>query len=71
MNDVVRYYATLTIADGRRLVASFANINDRDGFEISLGLYRSNLGQITEEVYYRFLEKFDGRVQPSHGEGNE
>ena len=71
MNDVVRYYATMTLADGRRLVASFANVNDRDGFEISLGLYRSNLGQITEEVYTRFLKKFDGRVQANHEEGNE
>ena len=71
MNDVERYYATYTIADGRRLVASFAHINDRDGFEISLGMYRSNLGQVTEEVYMRYLEKFDGRVQSNQNEGDE
>lgn len=44
------------------LWGKFADINDRDGFEISLGMYKGNLGPVPEEVFLRFLQKFNGEL---------
>lgn len=58
-----QWSSTYKIDDGRILFAFFTDINDKDGFEISLGMYRANLGPITEEVFRRFVGKFSGVVQ--------
>jgi hypothetical protein len=58
-----QFFATFKIDDGRLFQAVFDDINGRDGFEISLGMYRANLGPITEEVFRRFAGKFDGVVK--------
>ena len=60
MTNSETFYATFQIDDGRKLQAKFSNQNDRDGFEISLGMYRVNLGPVTEEVFLRHVDKFDG-----------
>lgn len=56
------YYSTYTIDEGRDLSARFADQNARDGFEISIGMYRANLGAITEEVFRQYVERFQGEV---------
>lgn len=62
-NKAEQWSSTYKIDDGRMLCAFFTNINDKDGFEISLGMYRANLGPISEEVFRRFAGKFTGVVQ--------
>jgi len=53
------------LEDGRVLSATFANVNDKDGFEISLGMYRVNLGPVDEAIFDRYMNKFGGqRVRP-------
>lgn len=54
------YILTYVLEDGREAAASFANINDRDGCDISLEMYRVNLGPITQEVWDRIVGKFNG-----------
>jgi hypothetical protein len=54
------YILTYELDDGRQVAARFYDINDRDGCEISLGMYRANLGPITEEVWERIVQKFRG-----------
>jgi hypothetical protein len=56
------FYATYTLEDQRTLVAKFENENDRDGFEISIGMYRANLGAITEDVFRTYAERFRAEV---------
>lgn len=62
-NEFENLMTEMKIADGRWWKAKFSHIDDKDGFEISLGLYRANLGPITEEVFRRFAGKFKGEVQ--------
>ncbi|MGZ4031589.1 MAG: hypothetical protein ACXVP5_10470 [Tumebacillaceae bacterium] len=64
MTNLEQYFATFKIEDGRLFQAVFDDINGRDGFEISLGMYRANLGPVNEEVFRRFAAKFDGVVKP-------
>jgi hypothetical protein len=54
------YSTTYKLEDGRILSASFADRNNKDGFEISLGMYRVNLGPITEAVFRQYVERFAG-----------
>jgi hypothetical protein len=61
MADQEKYYSTIRVEE-KHLTARFDNINDRDGFEISLGMYKANLGPLTEEVFRRFTDKFSGEV---------
>ncbi|ASS76368.1 hypothetical protein CIG75_16355 [Tumebacillus algifaecis] len=56
------YYATYTLHEGEQMVARFADINKRDGFEISLGMYRANLGPVTRDVFMQYAERFEGDV---------
>lgn len=62
MTMVKEYYASIQVEDGRELAAKFADINARDGFEISLEMYKVNLGPVSEEVFRRFADKFAGDV---------
>lgn len=50
------------LGDGSEVRAYFRNENDRDGCDISLGMYRSNLGPITSEVWDRMVGKFNGTM---------
>jgi hypothetical protein len=54
------FLLTYKLGDGSEVVASFQNENDRDGCDISLGMYKSNLGPITDEVWERMVGKFNG-----------
>lgn len=56
------YIFTFQLANGEEVAAAFQNINDLDGCEISLAMYRSNLGDITREVWERIVGKFSGRL---------
>lgn len=56
------YFFTYVLEDGREAAASFRNINDRDGCDISLEMYRMNLGPITREVWEKMVAKFNGIV---------
>jgi hypothetical protein len=56
------YVLTFALDDGREVAASFTNINDRDGCDISLDMYRVNLGPITPEVWERIVDKFNGAL---------
>lgn len=54
------YILQYEIEEGRLVSARFTDENDRDGCDISLGMYQSNLGLITEEVWVRFVRLFNG-----------
>ncbi|MFD2171767.1 hypothetical protein [Tumebacillus lipolyticus] len=69
MSDVERYYATYKLEDGTEMAAKFADINKRDGFEISLSMYRVNLGPIKREVFLQYVERFEGELILEGGEG--
>jgi predicted SpoU family rRNA methylase len=62
MTNSRTFYSTYQIADGRNLAAKFKDLNDRDGFEISLAMYRNHIGEVTEEVFLRYVDKFNGTV---------
>lgn len=54
------YILTFTLADGKQVAARFQDINDRDGCDISLHMYESNLGPVGVEVWERMLRTFHG-----------
>ncbi|MFC4767351.1 hypothetical protein [Effusibacillus consociatus] len=54
------FVLTCKLEDGTEVAAEFADINDRDGCDISLGMYRANLGPITSEVWEKMVGKFNG-----------
>ena len=56
------YILTFALDDGREVAASFKNMNDRDGCDISLDMYRVNLGPITQEVWERIVRKSNGTL---------
>ncbi|BCJ87044.1 hypothetical protein [Effusibacillus dendaii] len=56
------YVLTYQLHDGAEVAASFGDINDRDGCDISLGMYQINLGPITQEVWERIVAKFKGKL---------
>lgn len=56
------YILTFSLNNGREVAASFKNMNDRDGCDISLDMYRVNLGPITQEVWERIVGKFNGAL---------
>ncbi|GIM47897.1 hypothetical protein DNHGIG_34460 [Collibacillus ludicampi] len=62
MTEQDTYILTYELEDGRQVAARFLDINDRDGCDISLGMYRMNLGPITEEVWIRIVHKFNGEL---------
>ncbi len=53
-------YLEYELDDGRRVMLAFSNIDNRDGCDISLGMYKAQLGPITDEVLARILGKFSG-----------
>lgn len=59
---VEQYYLEYEIASGARYFVVFDDENDRDGFHISLDMYKAQLGPVTEEVFHRIREKFRGTV---------
>ncbi|MBL0386705.1 hypothetical protein JJB07_08575 [Tumebacillus sp. ITR2] len=59
------YHTTYRVEDGRTLHASFESRDNRDGFEISLGMYKVNLGPITEQVFRQYVERFAGKWSES------
>lgn len=63
------FYSTYRLSSGITRIAAFADLNDKDGFEISLGMYRAHVGDVTEEVFRRHVEKFNGRIEESKSEG--
>ncbi|HEU4963540.1 MAG TPA: hypothetical protein VFV52_06730 [Bacilli bacterium] len=62
MSEKQQFYARYKVEEGFQMQARFDDINDRDGFEISLGMYRPNLGPVTEEVFRRYAQRFNGVV---------
>lgn len=54
------YVLSYKLEDGRQVAAVFGDINDRDGCDISLGMYRANLGPVTQEVWERMVTRFQG-----------
>jgi hypothetical protein len=70
MSNTEFYYATFTVDTGDEMAAKFSDINKRDGFEISLSMYRSNLGPVTREVFLQYAERFEGQVI-TKGESSE
>jgi hypothetical protein len=62
MQEQEIYFLTYELEDGRQVAARFLDINDRDGCDISLGMYRMNLGPITEEVWERLVRRFNGEL---------
>ncbi|GAX91216.1 hypothetical protein [Effusibacillus lacus] len=55
------YVLSFRLENETKVAAVFESENDRDGCEISLGMYRSNLGPITREVWERMVGKFNGK----------
>jgi hypothetical protein len=54
------YYLAYPLSDGSIGSARFFDINDRDGCHISLDMYRSNLGEVTREVFLRYVDRHGG-----------
>lgn len=65
------YYATFAVETVGVMKARFADINKRDGFEISLGMYKANLGAVTREVFLQYAERFEGEVLEMAQAGGE
>ncbi|MCX7570006.1 hypothetical protein OS242_08515 [Tumebacillus sp. DT12] len=62
MTNSETFYSTYRMSTGTVRIAVFTDINDKDGFEISLGMYRAHVGDVTDEVFERHVEKFNGRI---------
>ncbi|TCP55644.1 hypothetical protein EV586_103297 [Tumebacillus sp. BK434] len=70
MSDL--YYATFAVEAVGPMQARFADMDKRDGFEISLGMYKANLGPVTREVFLQYAERFAGEVlEPAQSEGED
>ncbi|KEO83547.1 hypothetical protein [Tumebacillus flagellatus] len=59
------FHTSYKVEDGRTLHAKFESRDNRDGFEISLGMYKANLGPITEAVFAQYVERFAGEWSES------
>jgi hypothetical protein len=55
-------YLEFELADGRRVLLAFPNINDRDGCEMSLEMHQIYIGPVDEQALRTVLQKFNGRV---------
>jgi hypothetical protein len=55
------YVLAVQLNHGDVIHTSFNDENNRDGCDISLGLYKANLGPITNEVLDRMLTLFQGQ----------
>jgi hypothetical protein len=55
-------YLEFEIADGRRVITAFPDVNDRDGCEYSLEMHQIYIGPVDEEALLNVLRKFNGRV---------
>lgn len=56
------YYATYAVEALGPMKARFADLDKRDGFEISLGMYKANLGPVTRDVFLQYAQRFEGEV---------
>lgn len=66
------YYATYAVEAAGQMKARFADMDKRDGFEISLGMYKANLGPVTREVFLQYAERFEGEVlETAQSEGED
>lgn len=66
MQSTERFYLEYELNDGKRVMLTFDNLNNRDGCHISLDMYKVQLGPIDDAVLARILGKFSGHVvQPS------
>ncbi|GMA57111.1 hypothetical protein C7445_107144 [Alicyclobacillus sacchari] len=59
------YYLEYELSDGQRVILAFDEENDRDGCHISLDMYKAQLGPVTEDVFSRIVNKFNGRIASS------
>lgn len=57
-----KYYLEYEVDTGERVIVEFEDENDRDGFHISLDMYKAQLGPVTMEVFTRIREKFRGKI---------
>ncbi|WP_018132604.1 hypothetical protein [Effusibacillus pohliae] len=56
------FVLTYKLADDTPVAAEFDSENDRDGCDMSLGMYQANLGPVTQDVWERYVARFNGRL---------